>query len=66
MKNHYERSSKELEDAVNRGLAVARFNGLAAAARLMHEAAVPLTVAKRVLLRPECRRGTDWQIHART
>ncbi len=58
----YERANKDLEAAVNRGLAAARFYGMAAGARVMRAEGVPVSVAARVLLQPpRFRRATDWR-----
>jgi hypothetical protein len=57
----HDRTNKETEAAVNRGLAAALFGGLAAGARVMRDEQVPLHVARRVLLRPRLRRATDWR-----
>lgn len=55
------RSNKRTEAAVERGLVTALLSGkVADGARSMHDAHVPLHVAKRVLLHPEARRSTDW------
>ena len=55
------RSNKNIEAAVNRGLAAALFRGLSDGAKVMREESVPLEVARRVLLRPSLRRNTDWR-----
>ena len=65
MNNPHDRASKEIENAVNRGLAAASFLGIAEGARVMHEEDVPLSVAARVLLHPSTRRATDWQVRRR-
>ena len=65
MNNPHDRASKEIENAVNRGLAAASFLGLAAGAKVMCDEEVPLSVARRVLLRPSTRRATDWQVRRR-
>ena len=58
----FERANKQIEAAVNRGLAAARFYGMAAGARVMREEGVPVSVATRVLLQPpKYRRATDWR-----
>lgn len=55
------RSNKRTEAAVERALVRALLShSVAEGARAMHEAHVPLRVAKRVLLHPEARRSTDW------
>jgi hypothetical protein len=54
------RSNKEIEAAVNRGLAASMLNGLAVGAEIMKAAGVPLHVSTRVLGNPSQRRGTDW------
>lgn len=55
------RENKNIEAAVNRGLAVAMLKGVAAGAALMREEGVPLTVSARVLINPEQRRASDWK-----
>ena len=55
------RANKNIEAAVNRGLAAALFKGLPDGAKVMCEESVPLDVARRVLLRPRLRRNTDWR-----
>ena len=57
----YDRANKETEAAVNRGLAAAKLWGLPTGARIMSEEEVPITVAARVLLKPQFRRDTDWK-----
>ena len=55
-----QRSNSEIESAVNRGLAVAMFEGILAGARVMSSEGVPLEVSARVLGNHK-RRATDWQ-----
>ena len=55
-----QRSNNEIESAVNRGLAVALFEGILAGARVMSSEGVPLEVSARVLGNHK-RRATDWQ-----
>jgi hypothetical protein len=55
-----QRSNTEIESAVNRGLAVALFEGILAGARVMSAEGVPLEVSARVLGNNR-RRATDWQ-----
>jgi hypothetical protein len=55
------RSSEEIAAAVNRGLACAMFDGVAAGAAIMREGGVPLHVSARVLINPHQRRKSDWQ-----
>ena len=55
-----QRSNWEIEEAVNRGLAVALFEGISAGARVMSAEGVPLEVSARVLGNHK-RRATDWQ-----
>lgn len=55
-----ERENTEVESAVNRGLAVALFQGISAGARVMSAEGVPLEVSARVLGNHK-RRATDWQ-----
>jgi len=55
-----QRSNTEIESAVNRGLAVALFEGILAGARVMSAEGVPLEVSARVLGNNK-RRATDWQ-----
>ena len=55
-----QRSNTEIESAVNRGLAVALFEGILAGARVMSSEGVPLEVSARVLGNHK-RRATDWQ-----
>lgn len=58
----HERANKTIEAAVNRGLAAARFYGMAAGARVMRDEGVPVNVAARVLLQPQqFRRASDWK-----
>jgi hypothetical protein len=54
------RSNKEIEAAVNRGLAASMLNGVAVGAEIMKAAGVPLHVSSRVLGNPNQRRDTDW------
>jgi hypothetical protein len=55
-----ERSNSEVASAVNRGLAVALFEGISAGAKIMSAQGVPLEVSARVLGNHK-RRATDWQ-----
>ena len=55
-----QRSNTDVESAVNRGLAVALFEGISAGARVMSAEGVPLEVSARVLGNHK-RRATDWQ-----
>lgn len=55
------RSDKQTAVKVNRGLAVALIDGIAAGAREMASGGVPFDVAHRVLLHPPLRRPTDWR-----
>ncbi|MBV8634852.1 MAG: hypothetical protein JO002_10210 [Burkholderiaceae bacterium] len=54
------RTNKDIEMAVNRGLAASMLNGMAVGAAIMKAAGVPLHVSTRVLADPNRRRGTDW------
>jgi hypothetical protein len=54
------RIDKDIEMAVNRGLAASMLNGMAVGAEIMKAAGVPLHVSTRVLANPNQRRGTDW------
>jgi len=58
--NWVQRSNTEIESAVNRGLAVALFEGISAGAKVMSAEGVPLEVSARVLGNHK-RRATDWQ-----
>lgn len=55
-----QRTNTDIESAVNRGLAVAMFEGILAGARVMSAEGVPLEVSARVLGNHK-RRSTDWQ-----
>jgi hypothetical protein len=55
-----QRTNTDIESAVNRGLAVALFEGILAGARVMSAEGVPLEVSARVLGNHK-RRSTDWQ-----
>lgn len=55
------RGNKDIEAAVNRGLAIAMLKGVAAGAALMRDEGVPLDVTARVLINPELRRASDWK-----
>lgn len=57
----FEVPNKEIEAAVNRGLAVTHLSDLPTGARVMRKGGVPLEVGLRVLLHPESRRTTDWR-----
>jgi len=59
-KSWVQRSNTEISSAVNRGLAVALFEGILAGARVMSAEGVPLEVSARVLGNHK-RRATDWQ-----
>jgi hypothetical protein len=54
------RTNKEIEMAVNRGLAASMLNGMAVGAAIMKAAGVPLHVSTRVLGNPNQRRDSDW------
>ncbi len=54
------RTNKDIENAVNRGLAASMLNGMAVGAAIMKAAGVPLHVSTRVLANPNQRRDTDW------
>ncbi|HEX7641192.1 MAG TPA: hypothetical protein VF472_03175 [Burkholderiaceae bacterium] len=54
------RTNKEIEMAVNRGLAASMLNGVTIGAEIMKAAGVPLHVSTRVLGNPNQRRATDW------
>ena len=54
------RANKEIEMAVNRGLAASMLNGAAVGAAIMKQAGVPLHVSTRVLASPNQRRDSDW------
>jgi hypothetical protein len=56
------RTNKEIEAAVNKGLAAARLRDRATAARLMRDAGVPQHVITRVLSGTDVvHRSTDWK-----
>jgi len=55
-----QRANFDIESAVNRGLAVALFEGISAGAKVMSAEGVPLEVSARVLGNHK-RRATDWQ-----
>jgi hypothetical protein len=55
------RANAAIEAAVERGLMAALLHGVQAGALLMVQEGVPLDVATRVLLYPQCRRSTDWR-----
>jgi hypothetical protein len=55
------RSSDQIEAAVNRGLMSAMFEGMAAGAAVMRAGGVPTHVSARVLNYPHQRRASDWQ-----
>jgi hypothetical protein len=61
-----DRSNKEIEAAVNRGLAACMLSGVAVGAVVMREGGVPLHVCARVLGSPGQRRASDWQQNAPT
>ncbi|GEM_PF-6646658 len=54
------RTNKDIEMAVNRGLAASMLNGMTVGAEVMKAGGVPLHVSTRVLANPNQRRGTDW------
>ena len=54
------RTNKEIEAAVNRGLAASMLNGMAVGAAIMRAAGVPIEVSTRVLSNPSRRRDSDW------
>ncbi|TDK68711.1 hypothetical protein [Sapientia aquatica] len=56
-----DRTNKEIAAAVNRGIAVARLEGIPAGAKIMFEAGVPMDVSTRVLVNQLKRRSSDWQ-----
>ena len=56
-----DRTNKKIEEAVNKGVAVALMGNAAAAAKIMQDAGVPRHVSSRVLLHPQLRRATDWK-----
>ena len=56
-----DRSDKEIEVTVNRGIAVALLEGIPAGAKYMNEEGVPLDVSTRVLAHQLKRRSSDWQ-----
>jgi hypothetical protein len=58
------RSNKEVEAAVNRGLAASLLDGVEAGAAIMRKEGVPLHVSARVLMNPTQRRASDWQQNA--
>ena len=58
-----DRSNKEIEAAVNRGIAVALLEGVPAGAKVMFEAGVPMDVSTRVLVNHFKRRASDWRSH---
>lgn len=55
------RANKDIEMAVNRGLAASMLDGVAAGAAIMKDAGVPLHVSTRVLSHANQRRDSDWQ-----
>lgn len=54
------RTNKDIEMAVNRGLAASMLNGVAVGAAVMKAEGVPLHVSTRVLGNPNQRRDSDW------
>lgn len=56
-----DRSDKDIEAAVNRGIAVALLEGIPAGAKIMFEAGVPMDVSTRVLVNQLKRRSSDWK-----
>jgi len=61
MADQHFRSNKEIEAAVNRGLAVAMMDDMLQGANVMRHQGVPAHVVNRVLLVPTLRRSTDWK-----
>jgi hypothetical protein len=59
------RVNKDIEVAVNRGLAASMLDGMAAGAAIMKAAGVPIEVSARVLSNPGRRRESDWQQNAK-
>jgi hypothetical protein len=59
------RANKDIEVAVNRGLAASMLDGMAAGAAIMKEAGVPIEVSTRVLSNPGRRRESDWHQNAK-
>lgn len=55
------RRNRQLEAAVNRGLAVVYLVDRTMGAAMMREEGVPPEVVSRVLQHPERRRATDWK-----
>ncbi|PRC91199.1 hypothetical protein [Solimicrobium silvestre] len=55
-----DRADKDIEAAVNRGLAVALLEGVSAGAKVMYEEGVPVEISTRVLTNHK-RRSSDWQ-----
>jgi hypothetical protein len=55
------RTDKDVAVAVNRGLIISMFKGIAAGAAFMRAEGVPLAVSTRVLISPEQRRTSDWK-----
>lgn len=57
----YARLDKELDAAVNRGLAAALLIDVPTGIKTMRDEGVPLEVTARVFLAPQKRRTTDWK-----
>jgi len=56
----YARLDRELDAAVNRGLAAALLIDVPTGIKIMRDEGVPLEVTARVFLSPQKRRTTDW------
>lgn len=54
-------ANKEIEAAVDRGLAATALDDVSAGAEMMCKNGVPLEVSQRVLLHPALRRASDWR-----
>lgn len=59
--NTRDRLDSKLSITVNKGLAAMYLNGLSAGIKIMRAGGVPADIADRVLLKPHCRRETDWK-----
>jgi hypothetical protein len=59
--NETVRVNLDMEELVNRALAVAYLVGLKAGVEMMREGGVPFHVVTRVMLHPEQRREGDWK-----
>jgi hypothetical protein len=55
------RHDKNLDAAVNRGLAAAQLIDIPTGVRIMAEAGVPPEIIARVVLAPQLRRASDWR-----